>query len=529
MVRSLGGYASKIRERQGKYKKDGEIIGCRTCYRLTLALPFNPFKTPRRATRWSAPQARYLTRFIDSIEYSRDTEAMCITVENSDHLYLSNDFIVTHNSALLAWAGWHRLACFAEKNEHPKGAALSITRDNLKDNLWTEFSKWQSRSPFLMAAFEVTKERIYAVDHPDTWFLSARSFSKDADSDAIGRALSGLHSKFPFILLDETGDMPVQVLRTAEQIFTGSPKDAAIIAAGNPTSTNGLLYYICTKMRDRWKIITVTSDPKDPKRTPRVSKEFAAQQIKDNGRSNPWVMATILGEFPTVGFNNLIGIEDVEKAMKRHYNQDQYGFAAKILGCDVAREGDDRSTICPRQGLVCFKPKIFRNVKSNVLAGQLAMAEDKWQADGVIVDGTGGYGSGVIDALETMGRVAMDCQFAGKPFSPKFANKRAEILWNFCEWTKNGGALPYLPDLLKEMTAITYSFKGDKILVEPKEQIKKRIGVSTDLMDGYAVTFAFPIHPKPSNHNCEVGIGLFPSGLASKRITDYHPLEGRIT
>src|SRR6185369_4366253 len=63
-------------------------------------------------------------------------------------------------SAVLAWIGWHRLACFAAKGEHPKGAALSSTGDNLKDNLWAECAKWQTRSKFLSAAFTWTKERI---------------------------------------------------------------------------------------------------------------------------------------------------------------------------------------------------------------------------------------------------------------------------------------------------------------------------------------------------------------------------------
>ena len=121
-------------------------------------------------------------------------------------------------SATLAWMGWHRLACFAGKGEHPKGAALSITADNLKDNLWAELAKWQARSPFLTEAFQWTKERIYAKEHPETWFLSARSFAKDADSESIGRALSGLHSQYPFILLDETGDMPTGCFPTATPI-----------------------------------------------------------------------------------------------------------------------------------------------------------------------------------------------------------------------------------------------------------------------------------------------------------------------
>lgn len=400
-------------------------------------------------------------------------------------------------TAVLSWAGWLRLGCYGKKGEHPKGAALSITKDNLKDNLWPEFSKWQPRSEFLSTAFTVTKERIYANDHPETWFLSARSFAKDADSEAIGRALSGLHSPFAFILLDETGDMPQAVGRAADQIFTGSPIDAAIIAAGNPTSTDGLLYQMCTKLRKQWRVITITADPDDPKRTPRVSAELARQQIDEHGRDNPWIMATILGLFPSTGFNSLVGLDDVEKAMQRHYRIDDYDFAAKIIGVDVAREGNDRSSFCPRQGLVAFKPRIFRNVRSHILAGSLAQSEDKWQADGVIIDGTGGWGSGVIDAGATMGRTWFDCQFAGSSPDPKFANMRAYICFQFAEWIKKGGALPYSPELLKEATSMTYTFQGDRFLVEPKAMIKKRLGFSPDLWDGYAVTFAYPIVPKP--------------------------------
>jgi len=402
-------------------------------------------------------------------------------------------------TALLAWEGWRRLACYGHKGEHPKGAALAVTKDNLKDNLWPELTKWQNRSEFLTATFTATKERIYYNDFPDTWFLSARSYAKDADSDAIGRALSGLHSQYPFILLDETGDMPTAVGRAADQIFSGSPTDALILGAGNPTSTDGLLYACCNVLREMWKIITITADPDDPRRTPRVEKAHAEEMIRLYGRDNPWVMATILGLFPSAGFNALLGIEDLEAAMKRHYRIDQYDFAAKLLGVDVARQGDDASTICPRQGLVGFRPKIFRNLRSTVLAGHVAQAEDKWGADGVIVDGTGGWGAGVLDAGNAMGRVWFDCQYAAKAFSPKFANKRTENAFLCAEWIKNGGALPYLPGLIKEATAINYTFKGDKLIIEPKEVIKRRLGHSTDLWDGYCNTFAFPIAKRPKN------------------------------
>lgn len=402
-------------------------------------------------------------------------------------------------SATLAWGGWHRLSCFASRGEHPKGAALSITQDNLKDNLWAELSKWQKRSEFLTREFTWTKGQIYQNDHPETWFISARSFAKDADTEAIGRALSGLHSKYPFVLLDEIGDMPVAVGQKAEQIFTGAPEDAAIIAAGNPTSTDGLLYLVCNKQRKRWELITITADPDDPRRTPRVPVELARQQIEEYGRDNPWVMATILGLFPPVGFNALLGIGDVERAMERHYSIDQYEHAAKIIGVDVAREGDDCSVIFPRQGVVAFPPKILRNLKSHELAGHVARKEDDWQADGVIIDGTGGWGSGVLDAYEQMQRRAVDCQFSGKASEPKYRNKRAEIWFEMAEWVKRGGALPPMPELVNELTSATYSFYKDQFMIAPKEEMKKKLGKSPDLADALAVTFAEPIMPRPKH------------------------------
>jgi hypothetical protein len=96
-----------------------------------------------------------------------------------------------------------------------------------------------------------------------------------------------------------------------------------------------------------------------------------------------------------------------------------------------------------------------------------------------------------------MGGVAFDCQFSGKPFDARYLNKRAEIWFLMAEWVKGGGALPYIPELVAELTTPTFSFQGDKLLIEPKEQVKKRLGRSPDLADGLAVTFAFPIAPKP--------------------------------
>lgn len=396
-------------------------------------------------------------------------------------------------SATLSWMGWHRLLCFADKGEHPKGAALSITADNLKDNLWAEMAKWQQRSPLLKQLFTWTKEKIYANDHPETWFLSARSFAKDANAEAVGRALSGLHSQFPFVLLDETGDMPVAVGRAAAQIFTGSPKDAAIIQAGNPTSTSGLLYESCTKASDQWKIITITADPDDPKRTPRVSVEHATEMIRTYGRENPWVMATILGLFPPTGFNALLGPDDIDASVARVYNETHIASAPIVLGCDVARQGDDSSAIARRQGRVAFPIRKMRIPDTMVLASQFADEAKKTDADGIFVDETGGYGAGVVDAMRQLGNDVVGVQFGGRANDYRYFNKRSEMYFELAEWVKAGGKLPDDSELKEELCATTFIYQGDKFRIVEKELIKDKIGRSPDKADALALTFAFPV------------------------------------
>jgi len=408
-------------------------------------------------------------------------------------------------TAVLAWAGWHRLACFASKGEHPKGAAVSITKDNLDANLWPELAKWQNRSPFLSAAFTWTKSRIFANDHPETWFLDARGYPKSANPDEIGRTLSGLHSRFPFYLIDESGDIPPNMLRSAEQGLT-SCEDGLIATAGNTTSHEGMLYFACTQARDQWHVVSITADPDRPDRTPRVDIDWARQQIQTYGRDNPWVMAYILGEFPPGSINALLTVDEVEAAMHRHLRRDEYEWAQKRLGVDVARFGDDRTVIFPRQGQAAFRPVVLRHQRTTDIAARVAQAITRWGAEAQYVDDTGNWGHGVIDNLIAAGYGPIGIQFHGAPLDQRYKNRRCEMWMMMAEWIKKGGAMPYIPELIKELTAPTYTFTNGKFQLEDKDQLKKRIGVSPDLADALALTFAFPDQPSMAEANNPLGM-----------------------
>jgi len=496
LVRSLGGVA-KIKKTIKKtgYKKNGVFIPCRDCYRVSVTTDFDPFFLNRKSERWRPKTERYLKRYIRSITPIGKKEVRCIEVSNKSHCYLANDFIVTHNSAVLAWCGWNFLSCYGTDREHPKAAAISISADNLKDNLWAEFSKWQSASKFLSDNFTWTKERIFMNTAPATWFISARGFSKTANSEEQGRTLSGLHSKYVLYLIDESGDISPQVLKSADQGLSTGPVFGKIMQAGNPTSHAGMLYAAATTLAHMWHQIIITGDPDDPRRSKRIDIEWARDQIKTYGRDNPWVMAFILGLFPPGSLNTLLGPDEVEAAMRRQPADQDYLTAQKRLGVDVARFGADSTILFPRQGLVAFKPVEMRNARSNEIAARVMLAKATWKSEIEFLDDTGGWASGVVDSLLQAGQSPVPVNFAGKPDSDKYLNLRAEMWFRMAEWIKRGGCLPNDSQLVKELTAPTYYFQNGKFQLEPKEQIKSRLGFSPDRADSLALTFRYPEMP----------------------------------
>lgn len=399
-------------------------------------------------------------------------------------------------SAVLAWMGWNGLVCYVAEGQHPNGAAVSITRDNLKGALWKELATWRAHSPFLTAAFEMTAERIFAREHPLTWFLEARSFAKAADPTQLGATLSGLHSAYIFYLLDETGAMPPQIGRAAEQGLARCTW-GRIAQAGNPLSLTDLLGESVTVQAALWDVIGVTGDPDDPRRSPRIPLEWAQQQVALYGRDNSWVMAYVLGKFPPTALNALLGPDEVRAAMARHIPVTDYNFVQKRIGVDVARFGDDATVMVTRQGLnASIRPVEMRGANSTAVAARLMLAKERVGSELELIDETGGHAAGVIDACALGGVDLYPVNFSGKADDPRYFNKRSEMHFRFAEWVRAGGCLPNLPDKVRELTVATYFFDKGKLRVVEKDQIKALLnGKSPDYLDSVLTTFALPDQP----------------------------------
>jgi hypothetical protein len=420
-------------------------------------------------------------------------------------------------TTILSWMCWNFLAT----RPHPKIAATSITKDNLDDGLWPEMAKWQNESKFLQQAFIWQKTRIFSKQHPETWWMSARSWAKTADQTQQANTLAGLHADYLLFVLDEAGGIPDAVMAAAEAGLSTIGGEHKIVIAGNPTHLEGPLYRAATTERHMWFIVEITGDPEDPMRAPRISKQWALDQIEKYGRDNPWVMVNVFGQFPPSSINSLLGVDEVTAAMKRHLTEDQFQWAQKRLGIDVARFGDDRTVIFPRQGLASFHPIVMRHARDTAasveIANKVMFEKNKFGSEIEFFDDTVGWAHGAIDVMRSSGHSPVGVAFNGKATDPRYFNKRAEMWMLMAQWVQHGGALPPIPELVRELTAPTYTFAQGKFQLEAKDQIKLRLGFSPDLGDGLALTFAIPEAPKFEN---------FPGFQPEKKLVhEYDPYD----
>lgn len=108
LVNSLGGYAQITKTKAG-YKKDGKYIRCNDCYIVIIGFSSeqpNPFFIKRKADRYK-PKRKVLKRFITNIKFVEEDECQCIYIDDPCHLYITDNYIITHNTTWLKFfASW---------------------------------------------------------------------------------------------------------------------------------------------------------------------------------------------------------------------------------------------------------------------------------------------------------------------------------------------------------------------------------------------------------------------------------------
>ena len=478
---------------------DGDKLDGRPCWRVTINAPFNPFTHPAKRAKYKPSEARYLTRWIDSIEPIEPQDGMCVTVSAADGLYQANDFIVTHNSAETSFAVmWALMTCV-----DARGVVTANSDTQLRTKTWAELAKWWilhvDQFPIAAKVFKFTKTAFFAIERPETWRIDA--IPNNPQNPA---AFAGMHNagKRVLMLVDEASEIADSIWDTIEGALTDEGTELILLGYGNPTKNTGRFReMVAGRQRSRFRSRQI-----DGRNVKRTNKAEIAEWIEAWGEDSDFVRVRVRGVFPRVGTSQLIGTEVVQAAMTR-----EVGYVSSeplVAGLDVARQGGDSSVLQPRRGRDArtIPAKHWRGRDSVDLAGDVAQWCKEFQPEVLFID-NGNTGAAIYDVLTRMVDASITrlipVDFGGGGGSAhmngvlaRVANKRADMWVKMREWLRTGGAIPNDPNLETDLTTVQYGFKGvgeSEILLEKKEHMRSRGAASPDWGDALALTFAYPV------------------------------------
>lgn len=228
--------------------------------------------------------------------------------------------------------------------------------------------------------------------------------------------------------------------------------------------------------------------------------------------------------------NTLLKPEYVEAARKAEAFLDTQ--APMLLGVDGSGEGSNRTCLTVRQGRRVVEFEVYNEpVRPMRLAGMIARKIDSMGIDMCFLDVA--YGYGCRDRLAEMGygAKALAVHFGSAAIMPElYRNKRAQMYGFMKDWFEEGGvSIPdedvFVRDLLM-VPGFELGTSRGLLTLPNKEKIKKaNSGISPDIADSLALTFAFPVMARRSKTRLEVAgpdVVRARSPFKSRRLAQTH-------
>jgi len=229
---------------------------------------------------------------------------------------------------------------------------------------------------------------------------------------------------------------------------------------------------------------------------PWFPKELEGERLLDETGDEARYRNIWLGDYEDQSDKQLISAKVVDRA--RQTKAEVTRQDEMIMAVDVARYGDDETVIAFRKGRCAyFEPWLaFSKLDTMEVAARVAFHFDRVKPNALFVDETG-VGAGVVDRLKQLGYPVTPVNFGAKPdgmTDAKCANKRAEMWARMKEWLNGEVGIPDDPALEAQLTSVEYKHDANNaILLEKKEDMKRRGLPSPDRADALALTFAYPV------------------------------------
>lgn len=193
------------------------------------------------------------------------------------------------------------------------------------------------------------------------------------------------------------------------------------------------------------------------------------------------------------GEDNFISSQLVLAARKAQ-NVEAYG--PLIIGVDPARFGDDRSAIIRRQGRKMYGLETYIKKDTMEITGIVHNIIEREHPAAVCID-VGGLGAGIVDRLLELGHkgIVHAVNAGSKPLDArKYLNKRAEMWGTLKQWLLDEPcSIPDSDELHADLCNVKYKVDSvSRLIIEKKEDMKKRGVRSSDCADSAMLTLAIP-------------------------------------
>lgn len=360
--------------------------------------------------------------------------------------------------------------------------------------LWPEIRKWARRIDWAKVGREPFKEHLELLDL-SLKLDTGEAFALASDNSAL---IEGAHAENLLYVFDESKEIKPDTWDSAEGAF--STGDVYWLAISTPGEPQGRFYDIQSRKPgyEDWWVRRITLE--ETIRAGRVSKQWASDRQRQWGEQSAVYQNRVLGEFAASDEDGVIPLSWIELANERWLAWEEAGKPGQFscVGVDVARSGPDKTVQALRYGKVIAELRRTSKEDTMQTAGRVKGILDA-HGGSAIIDVIG-IGAGVVDRLREQ-------KYNVSPFNASertdqndrsgelgFSNLRSAAWWNLREMLDpiNGEEIALPPDdlLTGDLTAPHWRvMSGGKIEIEGKDDIKKRLGRSTD--DGDAVVQAF--------------------------------------
>lgn len=329
---------------------------------------------------------------------------------------------------------------------------------------------------------------------------------KPADHNTAG--FQGIHAPRLLVALDEADGILPHFWEAVESMITG--EDSHVVAFGNPDDPSSYFSKILDPTKpesDGWHVIRIsafdlpcyTGEYVPPEvETVLTTKEWVEDKRRRWGEGNPLWSSKVLAIHPknvtdavvpwsriTIAKSNAEAILD---------DNDDH-----VLGVDVGGGGDD-TVVCERTGWRAGGMWVESTPEPEDVSALVIRCIVETGASKVQVD-SGGIGWGVCGLLrEARARgehaaeivpvnAGSSATHEAKPGEPSLANMRSQLWWwareHVADWDLSGVD----DDTIAELVAVRWSVKSGRIVVEPKDDLRKRLGHSPDRADALLLCF----------------------------------------